>query len=111
MLIEGPLKISVVDKADGLGRELHLDFTNDFRSLSLAKQSRAFQAYAVQLRETVSELQDDSANRQGMLTILQIVEQLLPHVASGDLVLEETIVVEIQPEFSLGSGAFGLRLN
>ena len=34
MDIEGPLKIGVLDKGDGTGWELHLDFREDFRGLN-----------------------------------------------------------------------------
>lgn len=112
MQIDGPLKVSVVEDTGGLSRELHLAFTDSFQSLAVAEQSAHLQAYIDELRNMIENQQENSPERQGMLTILQIAEQLLPHVASGELALEETIVVEVQPEFSLQSGLLGgLRLN
>ena len=37
----------------------------------------------------------DDARLQGMTTILQVCEQLQPHVEANELPLEETIVVKI----------------
>lgn len=112
MLIEGPLRVSIVETTDGLGRELHLAFTDSFQSLSITEQTAALQTYVDDLRSAVEDQEGHSAERQGMLTILQITEQPLPHVATGELALEETIIVEVQPEFSLQGGLLGgLRLN
>ena len=108
MLIQGPLTVSIVETPDGLSRELHLTFTDAFQILSVAEQEATLRAYVDDLRELIEEQPGDSAERQGMLTILQVAEQLLPHVATGDLALEEPIVVEVHPEFSLQGG---LRLN
>ena len=38
-----------------------------------------------------------------MLTLLQIAEQLLPHVRANELELSETIIVDIQPDNVIGS--------
>ncbi|MFZ0256444.1 MAG: transcriptional regulator [Gammaproteobacteria bacterium] len=111
MLIVGPLRVSVVEPTDGLGRELHLTFTDTFQALPLAEQGTTLRTYITNLQGMIDEREEDSTERQGMLTILQIAEQLLPHVAAGDLALEETIVVEVQPEFSFQGGLAGLRLN
>ena len=112
MLIEGPIQVGIVQKADGLGRELHLAFTDEFQALPLAEQGAGLRAYVEDLRDMIDDQEDDATERQGMLTILQIAEQLLPHVAAGEVALEETIVVEVQPEFSLqGALLGGFRLN
>lgn len=111
MLIHGPLRVSVVETTDGLGRELHLTFTDTFQALPLATQGATLRAYINDLQAMIDEREEESAERQGMLTILQVAEQLLPHVTAGELALEETIVVEVQPEFSLQGGLAGLRLN
>jgi hypothetical protein len=42
-------------------------------------------------------------NRQGMTTILQICEQLQPHIDANELPLEETIVVNIQSHNPFGN--------
>lgn len=95
MEITGPLKIGVMETPDRPGWELHIDFRPEFRSLPLAQQGEAFRAYISGLAADISTLAEDDRNRQGMLMVQQIAEQLLPHVESGDLALGETIVVEI----------------
>jgi len=99
MLIEGPLTIGALDRPDGPGRELHLTFTPEFRRLDLARQGQAFRGYVAELHGRIESIPDgDDRNRRGMLIVLQIAEQLLPHIANGDMALEETIVVELGPE-------------
>jgi hypothetical protein len=112
MLIEGPLRVSIVETTDGLGRELSLSFTDSFRALPLAEQGPTLRAYIENLRDMIDEQEEeDTAERQGMLTILQVAEQLQPHGAAGEPALEETLVVEVQPEFSLQGGIANRRLN
>jgi len=95
MEINGPLKIGVVETGGDNGWELHIDFRPDFRALPLAGQSEAFRTYLTELASGIAELAESDRNRQGMLMVQQIAEQLLPHVEQGDLALNETIVVEI----------------
>jgi hypothetical protein len=112
MLIEGPLRIRVVDKDDLLGsrRELHLDFNENFQNLTPASQYAEFEAYVQRLARQIEVVQADTPDRRGMLIILQIAEQLLPHVAAREIPLDETIVVEIGPDDPFGSqGGFDLR--
>jgi len=103
MDIEGPVRVGVVDKDDGTGRELHLDFSDNFRRLSDGQRISEFRSYINILRNKSSGNSLDEADRQGMLLILQIAEQLLPHLETDQLPLEETIVIEIKPETILGS--------
>ncbi|GMR17762.1 MAG: hypothetical protein BMS9Abin33_0155 [Gammaproteobacteria bacterium] len=103
MDIEGPIRVGVVDKDDGTGRELHLDFSDNFRQLSDGQRISEFRSYINLLRNKSSGNSLDEADRQGMLLILQIAEQLLPHLETDQLPLEETIMIEIKPETILGS--------
>jgi hypothetical protein len=103
MEITGPLTIGVVDKLDGLGRELHIGFREEFRRLPLRAQGEEFRAYVADLAGAVYALDEDDPDRAGILLIQQIAEQLLPHVEAGELSLGDTIVVE------LGSG--GLQVG
>jgi hypothetical protein len=48
-------------------------------------------------------LAEDDPNRAGMLIVQQIAEQFSPHIANGDLELEETIVVEMGRDYSSDS--------
>ena len=46
-----------------------------------------------------------------MLTIHQIAEQLLPHIASGEMVLSETVVVDVGSDFSLAKSVSDRAIN
>ena len=102
MEISGPLKIGVLDNDTG-GREIHLDFKPDFRILKLQQQSEAFQDFIKTLINEIHKLEENDPNRQGMGTILQICEQLQPHIDANELPLEETIVVNIQTQSPFGN--------
>lgn len=47
----------------------------------------------------------DANSQKGIMTVLEILEQLFPHIQSGSLPLNETLVVE------MGDGAEGSSLN
>ena len=95
MLIEGPMKISVADTADGQGRMLVIAFTPEFQALSVEQQGADFSAYLKKLVDGIASLAESDPNRQGMLIVQQIAEQLAPHIASGDLAVEETMTIQI----------------
>lgn len=97
MLIEGPLNIAIAEPADGQGKVLVIGFQPEFQVLDLSGQSHQFRAYLEELKVYI-EAPDgtDERNRAGMLIVQQIAEQLLPHIESGDLVLEETMTVQIR---------------
>lgn len=102
MIINAPFKIGILDSATG-GRELHLDFTAEFRSLNLARQADEFNDYIHNLINEISRLDEHDANRQGMITIRQIAEQLQPHIEANEIPLEETIVIELQHDSPFGN--------
>ena len=102
MEITGPLNIGVLENNSG-GRELHLSFKPEFRILHLQQQSEAFQEFIKTLVNEINKLDESDANRQGMTTILQICEQLQPHIDANELPLEETIVVNIQTHSPFGN--------
>jgi hypothetical protein len=99
MLIEGPMNITISDPADGQGKVLVILFTPEFQALTLDEQGRQFRDY-MQLLSRHIESQDavDERNRAGMAIIYQFADQLLPHIVSGDLALEERIVLQIRQE-------------
>lgn len=103
MLIEGPLKIGVVDDPAQPGRELHIDFTLDFKALTQQERAAAFTRYLRQLQQGIASLPAEDPNRAGMLIVQQIAEQLLPHVESGELELGDAIVVELGRDYSSDS--------
>ena len=102
MEITGPLNIGVLENDTG-GRELHLSFKPEFRILNLQQQSETFQKFIKTLVSETYKLDESDANRQGMNTILQICEQLQPHIDANELPLEETIVVNIQTHSPFGN--------
>ena len=97
MQIEGPLKIEIAEPADGQGKILVIAFQPDFQSLSVAEQSTRFRDYLATLDHYINQvLPEGDANRAGMLVVQQIAEQLLPHIDTGELALEETMTVQIR---------------
>jgi len=96
MQIEGPFNIRVVTNEDSHSRELHLSFTSAFQQKNLEQRLADFREHISDLQKSIADTQDE-ASQQGMLTILQISEQLLPHIESDEIPLEETIVIEIGP--------------
>ena len=94
MEIQGPFKIEATEDARTGVRELHFTFTGLFRALGLSHRVSTFEAYMAQLKMDMDRT-DDFANRQGILTVLQISEQLLPHLMADEIPLDETLVVEM----------------
>jgi hypothetical protein len=105
------VKISVVDKDYSTDRELNLEFSDEFRALTVPEQQAAFGEYLDKLRRDAARFGADSADRQGMLAVLQIAEQLSPHIASGEIDLDETIVVELKAGIMLSAGLSPSKLN
>ncbi|MET0088668.1 MAG: transcriptional regulator [Candidatus Thiodiazotropha sp.] len=103
MLIEGPLKIGVLDDPQQPGRELQLDFTSEFQALEPEIQTETFNRYLQVLEQNIDTLSEDDPNRAGMLIVQQIAEQLLPHLANGELELSETIIVEMGRDYTSDS--------
>ena len=95
MEIQGPIKIGVVNDPETTGWELHIDFTDDFKSAELTQQGLVFAASLAELAQEINTGQADDRNRAGMLIVQQIGEQLLPYVQAGEMALEETMMVEI----------------
>lgn len=103
MLINGPIKVGILDSPEQQGRELHITFTDDFRAGDMLQQASEFRRYIDELTNNISTLPADDANRAGMLIIQQIAEQLYQPIASGELELDETIIVEIGRDHSSNS--------
>ena len=99
MLIEGPMNITISDPADGQGKVLVILFTPEFQALPVAEQGRQFQDYLEMLAQHINSTDAvDERNRAGMAIIRQFAEQLLPHIVSGDLALDERIVLQLRQE-------------
>ena len=102
MEISGPFNIGALQNDMG-GHELHLNFTAEFRAMNSAQQVDAFQNYINSLINEISHLDEKDANRQGMLAILQVAEQLMPHIQANEIPLEETIVISLQQDNPFGN--------
>ncbi|MDH5388424.1 MAG: transcriptional regulator [Gammaproteobacteria bacterium] len=102
MLIKGPLTVSVVDTDTG-DRELHLKFSAEFKSLKHNQQCDSFHEFIHYMKTEIDILEESDPNRHGMLTIQQIAEQLLPHIESNEIPLEDAIVVNIQADRPFGN--------
>ena len=75
MLIEGPLKIGVLDDPAQPGRELHIDFTAEFQAMAPPEQAAAFVVYLEELQRWIQSLPETDPNRAGMLIVQQIVQK------------------------------------
>ena len=103
MLIEGPFKLGVVDNDQTMVRELHLSFAPEFQHLPVTEQVSRVRRYVEDLGEAAAKLDENDANRRGMLMMQQIAEELLPHILAEEIVLNETIIVEIRPDLSFAN--------
>ena len=101
MVIQGPLTIRLLTQEGDLQRELHLAFTEEFIQKPVAIRAMDFNQYIHSLEQQAAQIQTDTPERQGILTILQICQELLPYIQQDEIPLEETIVVNIQAEFGL----------
>lgn len=102
MEITGPLKIGILDNDSG-GREIHIGFKDEFRKLNLQQQTEGFQEFIKALINQIHQLDESDSNRQGMMTVLQICQQLQPHIEANEIPLEETIVVNIESHNPFGN--------
>lgn len=103
MSVTAPFSISVQDPSPDL-RELHFSFTTEFQQMSVEQRLETIRAYIESLLRQSQTLHD--ANEQkGLMTVIEISEQLLPHIQSDSLPLEQTLVVE------MGEGGEGESLD
>lgn len=103
MSVSPPFDIAVHDPKPTL-RELHFSFTSAFQAMDVDQRLEAMRAYVESLIKQSESLQDENAQR-GVITVIQITEQLLPHIQSNSLPLHETLIVE------LGEDAEGSSLD
>lgn len=96
MEIQGPFTISVNDNSDSGLRELHLGFKPAFQQLELKQRIENLKEYVADLHSGINS-EADTTNQQGMLTILQVVQELSPHLEADEIPLGEIIIIEIGP--------------
>ena len=107
MQIDAPFSVSVVENTESQTRELHLSFTQSFQNAPLEDRISLFTTHIKDLGINASG-ETDQQTLQGMNAILQISEQLLPHIIDNEIPLNEAIIVEIgssSPFDNLLSGA------
>jgi len=96
MEIQGPFTIALSDNSESGLRELHLGFKPEFQQLDLKSRLSSLQQYLTGLERDIPT-ETDEDNKQGMITILQIAQQIQPHLASDEIPLDDTIIIEIGP--------------
>ncbi|VAW69130.1 hypothetical protein MNBD_GAMMA09-3224 [hydrothermal vent metagenome] len=96
MEIQGPFTIAINDNSETGLRELHLGFKPAIQQLSLDERLAAIKNHLSELHKNI-EAESDTTSQQGMITITQIIEELLPHLEADEIPLNETIVIEIGP--------------
>jgi hypothetical protein len=96
MVIEGPIRVGVVEPTPQGDYELHIDFTDDFKAANLPQQAERFRSYLNDLGVALAQGALDDRNAQGVMLVQQICEQLRPHIEAGDVALGETLVIQVQ---------------
>ncbi len=96
MEIQGPFTIAISDNSDSGLRELHLGFKPAVQQQKLEERLSAIKNHLSELHKNINS-ESDANNQQGMITISQIIEELLPHLEADEIPLDETIVIEIGP--------------
>ena len=88
-----PFDISVQDPKPDL-RELHFSFTQEFQQMTVDQRLEAMRAYVASLIKQAEGIKEVGEQR-GLITVIQITEELLPHIQSDSLPLNEVLIVEM----------------
>ncbi len=80
-------------------QELHLSFKPGFKQLPLAKRLQTLQQHLHELQQNIAR-ENNEASRQGLLALVQLVEQIYPQLAADKIPLNETLVIEMTPSQS-----------
>ncbi|MCK5360296.1 MAG: hypothetical protein KAJ95_06690 [Gammaproteobacteria bacterium] len=100
MDIKGPIKYAMEKNPNGLVTAIHISFTGIFRLLNTEKKKQVLEGYLAELTRNIEAEMNDQ-ERQGMLLVQQLVEQLLPPILAGEIDLDETTVIEVEQEHSI----------
>ncbi len=103
MLIEGPITVGFVDDEQSGVRELRIGFKAEFQALAAVDRHAEFVRFATQLKQTAAGLPVGDSTRQGMLVVLQVVEEITPYLQADEIPLDEEVAVNIQPDLFLGA--------
>jgi hypothetical protein len=92
MAIKIPFNIGF-DHTDGT-RQLHLSFTAEFQRMQQPQRLKTYKDYIEHLIAQ-AQLAEDENSQKGIITVLQIAEQLFPHLQAEQVPLEQTIIIEM----------------
>lgn len=109
--MEGPLKFKIVSYDNSSEREIHADFKEEFQQLKLEEQASLFSDHVSSLKAQAIDLEEGSQEKQGLLFVLQFLEELVPRVQAGDIPLNETIIVKVLEESPLKQLISGMQIN
>ena len=93
MMIEGPLRLKLIENPEA-GPQLEIRFSEAFVRLPVLQQGQEFGRYITRLKQLIDNADPHSAERQGMLTVLQFAESVHPYIQSGEMLLEEPVLIE-----------------
>ncbi len=97
MISKGPVTLKTMDMDDGIGKEITLGFTEQFRSKDKDEQKRLLDSYMLEIAEGL-KLETDERELQGLVIIRDIMQQLYPHIISGKLDLDDELVIDVVPD-------------
>jgi len=98
----GPLNIEFFVTHDGV-HELHIGFKIGFKVLDHPQQLETFQKFIESLHTQAHHIHEDNDERQGLLMIMQVSEELIKLIAEDQIPLEETIVVTLEKQNPFGN--------
>ncbi|MEM7400440.1 MAG: hypothetical protein AAF304_00660 [Pseudomonadota bacterium] len=96
--MKGPLKFKIVSFDGSEDREVHVDFKEEFQKLSLSEQATQFDDHINSLKSQAAKLSEDSQERQGIVFVLEFLEELAPRIQAGEIPLNETIIVKVMEQ-------------
>lgn len=94
---EAPFTAQLVAQENNQRRKLLLTFPAAFQRMEISAQATAMGAYMVELQQQARAAEDGSREQEGILIVLQIAEQMFPHIQAGEIDLSQTIEVEMEP--------------
>ena len=109
--MKGPLKFKIVSFDGSDEREVHVDFKEEFQNLSLEEQANQFIEHINSLHVQAAKLPEESEERQGIVFVLEFLEELSPRIQAGELPLNETVIVKVMEQPPLKQLISNLEIN
>jgi len=79
--------------------------------LSLEQQTTQFSEHVSSLKTKASALSEDSQERQGIVFVLEFLEELEPRIRAGEIPLNETVIVKVMEQPPLTGLISKLQIN